>query len=124
MKTKEIADTGCRVSTIGLGTVKFGRNADVKYPSDFTIPDDAELRNLLSIAKEGGINLIDTAPAYGASERRLGSLLKGQRQDWILSTKAGEHYADGVSRFDFSAPGIERSIYTSLKTWPLTTWTL
>ena len=99
----EIADTGCKVSSFGLGTVKFGRNSDVKYPADFDIPDDAVIQNLLAVARDHNVNLLDTAPAYGASEKRLGSLLKSQRQNWVISTKVGEYYEGGKSRFDFSA---------------------
>lgn len=40
----------------------------MKYPSGFTIPDDREAADLLALARDLGINLIDTAPAYGRSE--------------------------------------------------------
>src|SRR3546814_3813287 len=36
---------------------------------------------LLALARDLGINLIDTAPAYGVSEERLGQLLAGQRDE-------------------------------------------
>lgn len=42
----------------------------MKYPSGFTIPDDREAADLLALARDLGINLIDTAPAYGRSEER------------------------------------------------------
>ncbi len=59
----------------------------MKYPSGFRIPDDDEARMLLKLARDLGINLIDTAPAYGRSEERLGPLLRGQRQDWVIVSK-------------------------------------
>jgi aryl-alcohol dehydrogenase-like predicted oxidoreductase len=49
----------------------------VKYPNGFQIPDDDEARMLLKLTRDLGINLIDTAPAYGRSEERLGPLLRG-----------------------------------------------
>jgi len=103
------------VSVIGLGTVKFGRNQGVKYPSAFDLPDDAVLRKLLATAKELGINLLDTAPAYGVSEERLGKLLQGERHDWIISTKVGEEFRDQQSFFDFSPDAIVQSVERSLK---------
>ncbi len=102
------------VSVIGLGTVKFGRNQGVKYPESFELPNDQTILNLLSQAKEAGINLLDTAPAYGFSEERIGKLLTA-RHDWVIATKAGEEFLDGKSHFDFSQSAIEKSIHRSLK---------
>ena len=65
---RPLGDTGLTVSALGLGTVKIGRDQGVKYPTAFSIPDDDAVRNLLARARELGINLIDTAPAYGRSE--------------------------------------------------------
>ncbi len=67
------------------------------------IPDAAAAANLIAFAKDLGINLLDTAPAYGNSEERLGQLLQGQRDDWIICTKVGEEFDNGASHFDFSA---------------------
>lgn len=103
------------VSPIGLGTVKLGRDKGVKYPSHFTIPDDREAASLIHLAKDLGINLIDTAPAYGNSEARLGKLLKGQRQDWVICSKVGEEYENGESHFDFTPEHTRFSIQRSLQ---------
>ncbi len=105
--------TGIEVSCLGLGTVKFGRNQGVKYPSGFTLPDDASIRALLSQCREAGMNLIDTAPAYGLSEERLGALLE-HRKDWVISTKVGEEFSNGASSFDFSPAHVRRSLERSL----------
>jgi len=103
------------LSILGLGTVKLGRNQGVKYPSRFELPTDREAANLLALAKELGINLLDTAPAYGSSEERLGGLLQGQRQHWKICTKVGEDFSDGTSHFDFSYSHTIASIERSLK---------
>ncbi len=110
-----LGNTGIRVSPLGLGTVKFGRNLDVKYPYPFTIPGDQAIKDLLVLAQELNINLLDTAPAYGSSEERLGALLKGERANWIISTKVGEEFSNGSSRFDFTSEHITASIYRSLQ---------
>lgn len=106
--------SGLEVSRLGLGTVKFGRTESVKYPTPVTLPTDDEARYLLHEASEMGINLIDTAPAYGSSEERLGALLHGQRDRWVLCTKVGETFENGVSRFDFSADATRASVLRSL----------
>lgn len=64
---RPLGDTGLAVSPLGLGTVKFGRDQGVKYPSGFTIPDDHEAADLLALAHDLGINLIDTARPTAAA---------------------------------------------------------
>lgn len=115
MQKRFLGSTGIAVSPIGLGTVKFGRTEGLKYPSRFQLPSDQDLSHLLALAAELGINLIDTAPAYGTSEMRLGELLSGQRDQWVISTKAGEEFVNGVSSFDFSAAAITASVERSLR---------
>ena len=115
MQKRRLGNTDIDVSVLGLGTVKWGRNAGVKYPHAFSIPDEAALIALLDRAKEHGINLIDTAPAYGESEARLGQLLRHERHDWVLCTKAGEAFINGVSHFDFSKEAIISSVERSLQ---------
>ena len=115
LQHKALGTTQLRISPLGLGTVKFGRNIGVKYPSTFRIPDDKEAQNLLILASELNINLLDTAPAYGNSEERLGQLLKDQRKNWVISTKVGEEFTYGVSSFNFTNEHITASIYRSLQ---------
>lgn len=112
---RPLGSTGLCVSPLGLGTVKLGRDQGVKYPNGFTIPDDAQALALLHQARELGINLIDTAPAYGVSEQRLGPLLRGQRDEWVIVSKTGEEFELGQSHFDFSAAHTRLSVERSLK---------
>jgi aryl-alcohol dehydrogenase-like predicted oxidoreductase len=114
MQYREIAQTGIKVSPLGLGTVKFGRNQGVKYPQGFALPDDRQVRELLALSRDLGINLLDTAPAYGLSEQRLGQLMTN-RQDWVIETKVGEDFKEGQSSFDFTAKGTRASIERSLR---------
>ncbi len=109
---------GPLVSRLGLGTVKIGRNQGVKYPQDFDLPGDDAVLDLLRTAHALGINLLDTAPAYGLSEARLGHLLPQlglAREDWVIVSKAGEWFENGISRFDFSAAAIRASVVASLE---------
>jgi aryl-alcohol dehydrogenase-like predicted oxidoreductase len=115
MDLRPLGSTGIKVSPLGLGSVKFGRNQQVKYPTGFDIPDDAAVSSLLFLAKELGINLLDTAPAYGSSEERLGRLLPGSRHEWVIVTKVGEIFEEGVSRFDYSAEHTRASVERSLR---------
>lgn len=112
---RPLGNLGLMVSPLGLGTVKLGRDQGVKYPSGFSLPSDEEAARLLAQAQALGINLIDTAPAYGSSETRLGPLLRGQRDQWVIVSKVGEEFENGQSRHDFSAQHTRYSIERSLK---------
>ena len=80
MERRPLGRSGIETSLLGLGTVKFGRTRGLKYPEPFSLPSDAEARRLLDTARDLGVNFVDTAPAYGASEERLGELLAEQRE--------------------------------------------
>lgn len=111
--------TGSDVSILGLGTVKFGRNKGVKYPGgdSFALPDDAQISSLLDLARDLGINLLDTAPAYGTAEERLGNIMGARRQDFFLVSKTGEEFDNttGASEYIFTAEhtlmSVERSLH-------------
>ena len=112
---RPLGATGLKVSALGLGTVKLGRNQGVRYPEQFEIPDRRHAAALLAQAQELGINLIDTAPAYGESEERLGSLLEGSRDQWVICSKVGEEFFDGKSNHDFSPAHTRGSVERSLR---------
>jgi aryl-alcohol dehydrogenase-like predicted oxidoreductase len=114
MLKRALGSTGIDVSLLGLGTVKIGRNQQVKYPSGFELPDDKAVIELFELAQSLGINFIDTAPAYGSSEQRLGELLP-DRHDWVIVTKVGEIFENAQSRFDFSFDHTIKSVEQSLK---------
>lgn len=108
-----LGSTDILVSPLGLGTVKFGRNQGVKYPTTFELPSDQHIEELLADAQALGVNLLDTAPAYGNSEERIGKAIK--RSEWVLSTKVGEEFDGKTSRYDFTAKHCVQSIHRSLK---------
>jgi len=114
VERKPLGQTGLVVSRLGLGTVKFGRNTGLKYPSHFNLPSDGAIVKLLEVAASLGINYLDTAPAYGRSEERIGELLTGElRERFMIFTKVGERYQDRVSSFDFTKEAVLRSVYES-----------
>ncbi|AXM46048.1 aldo/keto reductase [Dichelobacter nodosus] len=110
---RALGKTNIMLSAAGLGTVKFGRNQAMKYPNPYELPDDKTISNLLSLAWEMGINWLDTAPAYGSSESRLGQLLPPK--DWIISSKVGEQFIQGKSYFNFTKKETQISLEKSLQ---------
>ena len=115
MDTRPLGRTGLSVSHVGWGTVKLGRNTAVKFPEAFALPSDAEASSIVHGMLDLGITLIDTAPAYGLAEERLGAAIHGRRDELVLCTKVGETFKDGVSHHDFSAKAVRESLEESLR---------
>jgi aryl-alcohol dehydrogenase-like predicted oxidoreductase len=78
--------TNLEVSALSLGTVELGTDYGIRQPGQPGRPDRAESIRLLEYAADRGINLFDTAPAYGDSEKLLGEAL-GRRNDCHFATK-------------------------------------
>ncbi len=102
------------VSRLGFGSFKIGRNEEIKYPSAYALPTDSEVAELLNGVLDLGCNLIDTAPAYGLSEQRIGRAIGHRRQEYLLSTKVGETFEAGQSIYDYSESSVRASIHRSL----------
>lgn len=116
LELRSLGRSQLKLSQLGLGTVKLGRNTDVKYPNGFELPSDEAVVALLNEASRLGINVLDTAPAYGCSETRLGQLLPEASGEFQIISKVGETYEPNTgSRYDFSEGAIQESLETSLK---------
>jgi aryl-alcohol dehydrogenase-like predicted oxidoreductase len=110
-----LGTTGQAVSVVGFGAFKIGRNQGIKYSQGYDLPDEATVTRLLDGVLELGINHIDTAPAYGLSEERVGRCLGHRRDEFFLSTKVGEEFADGVSQYRFDEASVRSSVERSLR---------
>ncbi len=115
MEYRPLGRTGLSVSRIGWGTVKLGRNASVKYPDAFDLPSPADAERIVHAMLDLGVTLIDTAPAYGLAEERIGAALGSRRSEVVLCTKVGEQFESGRSTHDFSGVSARRSLQQSLR---------
>jgi aryl-alcohol dehydrogenase-like predicted oxidoreductase len=115
MDARRLGASGPKVSPIGFGAFKIGRNQKTKYGQAYNLPDAAEVSRLLNALLDIGITYFDTAPAYGLSEERLGAAIGHRRREFTLSTKAGEIFENGTSTYDFSPTAIKASVARSLK---------
>lgn len=111
---RNVGRTGLKVPPLGFGAFKIGRNEGVKYPKPYDLPDEAAVGSLLNSILDLGCTLIDTAPAYGLSEVRIGRAISHRRSEFVLSTKVGETFENGQSRFDFSSDAVRTSLDRSL----------
>jgi aryl-alcohol dehydrogenase-like predicted oxidoreductase len=78
MEKRKFGKTGLEVSILGFGAMHLGY-----------IADDNLAGKMLNEVLDLGINLIDTARAYGKSERQIGQFISHRRNEFILSTKVG-----------------------------------
>jgi aryl-alcohol dehydrogenase-like predicted oxidoreductase len=81
VKYRTLGRTGIKVSPYALGTLMFATQVGN--------PDPEDSIRIIHKALDAGINLIDTADAYGDSEEIVGRALKGRRDHVVLATKVG-----------------------------------
>ncbi len=109
MRQKPLGNSGIQASVIGLGAWVLGGGSIWGQE-----PSDAESVRTLQAALDSGMNLIDTAPAYGwgRSERVVGQALKGRRDKAVLATKCGLWWEDARGSFftDFDGKKLYRSL--------------
>ena len=105
MQYRRLGKSNLQVSNLCLGTMMFGDQTGA-----------AEAASIVAHAREHGVNYIDTADVYtkGASETMLGTLLAGQRHDWVLATKLGNKMSDRVNESRYSRAWMLREVEASL----------
>jgi aryl-alcohol dehydrogenase-like predicted oxidoreductase len=110
IETLRIEGIATPVSRIGLGTWAIGGGM-------WGGADDALSIATIRSAIDSGINLIDTAPAYGfgRSEEVLGKALQGVRDRVVIATKVALEWPDGQVRRNATAARIRREIEDSLR---------
>ena len=113
MEYRRLGRTAFELSRIGFGAFKIGRNQGIKYAQGYALPDQRDVERLLHGVLDLGINYIDTAPAYGVSEERIGEAIAHRKDEFIISTKVGETFIDGKSIFDFGRRALRESIARS-----------
>ena len=106
MELRQLGDSDLRVSRVGLGCNNFGGRIDRQAT-----------RAVVDTALEAGVTFFDTADIYGnhgGSERLLGEILEGRRDQVVLATKFGKEMGDGASSRG-SAAYIHRALEGSLE---------
>lgn len=71
------------MSKIGLGTAQLGQDYGVANTRGR--PSDDEARSILRAAWDGGVRVLDTAPAYGDSEARIAALAPAPAQFRVVT---------------------------------------
>ncbi len=105
---RPMGKTGLQVSILGVGGFHLG-----------TVAGQPEVNNMVAKALDHGINFFDNAWEYhkGASEERVGTALKGKREQAIVMTKVCTH----GRKKDVAMRMLEESL-TRLQTDHLDVW--
>lgn len=117
MELRPLGKTGLDVSLIGFGAFKIGRNTGTKYSSEYQLPARDDVFTLIDRIAEMGVNLIDTAPAYGFSEELIGEALArtGHHTRINVCTKVGETFDETGSTYAYDRASVNDSIDRSLR---------
>ena len=115
MNYRRLGRTNLQVSEISLGTVELGMDYGIPVQGEKRQPSEAEAARTLDCALDLGINLIDTAQAYGNSEAIIGRALKSRRSEYILATKISGLSWEGYTGRELRER-VEASITESLRT--------
>lgn len=102
MEKRQLGKTDMNVTVLGYGGAEVGfQNESVDT-----------VTRLLNAALDAGLNAIDTAECYNASEELIGKAVSHRRSEYYLFTKCG--HASGIDLPDWDPKLLEQSIDRSL----------
>ncbi len=106
MKTKPLGRTGVQVSELCFGTMSFGGDAD-----------EATSAAMYKATRDAGINFYDCADQYnkGKSEEILGALMRGHRDELVVTTKCFNPTGEDTNARGTSRRHVIRAVEASLK---------
>ncbi len=103
MEKRQLGKTDMHVSVLGFGGAEIG----------FESVTADTVEQLLNSALDAGLNVIDTAECYEASEELIGKTVSHRRDEFFLFTKVGHPH--GIGSEDWSTASILQSIERSLR---------
>lgn len=106
MKYVPLGSTGVKVSELCLGTMSFGGEAD-----------EATAAAMYKACRDRGVNFFDCADVYvkGRSEEVLGNLIKGERDNLVITSKCHGAMGDDINARGNNRRHITRAVEASLK---------
>jgi aryl-alcohol dehydrogenase-like predicted oxidoreductase len=107
MRYRNLGRTGIKVSPYALGALMFATRVGN--------PDPEDSIRIIHKALDAGINLLDTADAYGDSEEVVGRALKGRRDNVVLATKFGRPVGTDPNQQGASRRWIMTAVENSLR---------
>ena len=115
MEYRQLGNSGLKVSVLTMGTMTFGGKGNFAKVGNLQLD---EVRKLIDIVADAGVNLIDTADVYsgGASEELIGEAMGQKRKPGMLiATKARFPMGEGPNDRGLSRWHLIRACEASLK---------
>jgi aryl-alcohol dehydrogenase-like predicted oxidoreductase len=115
MLKKTLGRTGLEVTQLGYGSM------GLRGPRTWgkRVVAEANADAFLNAVLDAGINFIDTAPDYGASEERIGKYIGSRRDEYYLATKCGCDYVQHDDHIEidhtWNKKTVQRNLEASLK---------
>jgi len=81
---------------LAIGTAQFGLNYGIANQNGKVNVN--QIQSILDFAHEKGINILDTAKAYGNSEKSIGNYLKLTEKTWYIITKISDSDKDLIEQ--------------------------
>jgi aryl-alcohol dehydrogenase-like predicted oxidoreductase len=107
MQYRNLGRTGIKVSPYALGALMFATQVGN--------PDPEDSIRIIHKALDAGMNLVDTADAYGDSEEVVGRALKGRRDNVVLATKVSRPMGTDPNQQGASRRWIITAVENSLR---------
>lgn len=116
MQYEQMGATGVFVSRIALGAMTFGGAGTPPWNVVGGL-DDKAADEMVGLALNAGVNLIDTADMYAAGECEevLGRVLGTRRRDMLLATKLFARMGPGPNDLGLSRLWVTRALEDSLR---------
>ena len=115
MEYRQLGNSGLKVSVLTMGTMTFGGKGNFAKVGNVQLD---EVRKLIDIVADAGVNLIDTANVYsgGGSEELIGEAMGPKRKPGMLiATKARFPMGEGPNDRGLSRWHLIRACEASLK---------
>ncbi|MEX0819454.1 MAG: aldo/keto reductase, partial [Pirellulaceae bacterium] len=115
MEYRQLGGSGLQVPVLSYGTGTFGGSGEMFKAWGET--DVAEATRLVDICLESGVNMFDSADIYsgGLAEEILGDVIKGRRDQVLISTKGTFRMGEGPNDVGSSRLHLTRAVEASLR---------
>ena len=114
MEYRQLGNSGLKVSVLTMGTMTFGGKGNFAKVGDTSLD---EVRRLIDVVADAGVNLIDTANIYstGRSEEMIGEAMPKRKPGMLIATKARFPMGDGPNDRGASRSHLIHECEASLK---------
>jgi aryl-alcohol dehydrogenase-like predicted oxidoreductase len=114
MEQRFLGNSGLSVSVLAFGTMTVGGKDRFQSMGNLGVPETARM---VGMCKDAGVTLIDTADLYsfGGAEEILGEVLQGQRENFVICTKAFMRMGPGVHDMGLSRQHLMQACEASLR---------